>query len=109
MAKRSCSLGELELGFAGAKRQHSPRQGLPSPCQAPALGSAEHWQTLSQGTLCTRKVLAGPEVSQALHALPAAPWSQWEPGCLAANASAGTGTYVANANEAAREIVENEL
>lgn len=55
------------------------------------------------------KVMAGPEVSQALRALPAAPWSQWKPGCLAANAPAGTGTYVANADEAAREIVENEL
>lgn len=109
MAKRSCSLGELELGFAGAKGQRSPHQGPPSPCQAPALGSAEHWQTLSQGTLCTGKVVVGPEVSQAPRALPAAPWSQWEPGCLAENVPAGTGTYVANADKAAREIVENEL
>ena len=43
------------------------------------------------------------------HALPAAPRSQQEPGSLAANAPAGIGIYMTNDDEAAHEIVENEL
>lgn len=55
------------------------------------------------------KEVAGPEVSQVPCAPPAAPVPSRTPLSLAATAPGGTRISVTNDDEAAREIVENEL
>lgn len=53
--------------------------------------------------------MVGTGASRAPRALPSTPRSRQEPGSLAATAPASAGIYMTNDDEAAREIVENEL